>query len=125
MSFCDEDIDDLKCQDCGELLLGHTCLTRRIVVRIFVFFCSLCLTIRMMRVKVITRMAVRIFVANLNELFLGDLPVLVLVHFLECFEYIDYESDKQNMEDVYVDEKNSKIKFEKPKSHQPDSASTS
>ena len=62
MSFCDEDIDDLKCQDSGELLLGHTCLTRRIVVRIFVFFCSLCLTIRMMRVKVITRMAVRIFV---------------------------------------------------------------
>ena len=38
MSFCDEDIDDLKCQDCGELLLGHTCLTMGIVVRIFVFF---------------------------------------------------------------------------------------
>ena len=125
MSFCDKDIDDLKCQDSGELLLGHTCLTRRIVVRIFVFFCSLCLTIRMMRVKVITRMAVRIFVANLNELFLGDLPVLVLVHFLKCFGNSDYEYDKQNMEDVYVDEKNSKIKFEKPKSHQPDSASTS
>ena len=76
-------------------------------------------------VMLVTRMAMRIFVTNLNELFLGDLPVLVLVHFLECFENNDYEYDKQNMEDVYVDEKNSKIKFEKPKSHQPDSASTS
>ena len=38
MSFCDKDIDDLKCKDSGELLLGHTCLTMRIVVRIFVFF---------------------------------------------------------------------------------------
>ena len=98
MSFCDKDIDDLKCQDSGELLLGHTCLTMGIVVRIFVFsiffsFCSSCLTIRMM--MVVTRMAVRIFVTNLNELFLGDLPVLVLVHLLECYEYIDYEDDKQ------------------------------
>ena len=43
--------------------------------------------IRIMMVMVITRVAVRLFVANLNELFLGDLPVLVLVHLLECFGY--------------------------------------
>ena len=58
----------------------------------------------MMRVKVITRMAVRIFVTNLDELFLGDLPVLVLVHFLECFGYSDYEDDKYIMDYVHADE---------------------
>ena len=45
--------------------------------------------IMMVMVMVITRVAVRIFVANLNELFLGDLPVLVFVHLLECFGYND------------------------------------
>ena len=64
----------------------------------------------MMMVMLITRMAVRIFVANLNELFLGDLPVLVLVHLLECFGYSDYEDDKLIMDYVHADENFSEIK---------------
>ena len=61
--------------------------------------------IRIMMVMVITRVAVRLFVANLNELFLGDLPVLVFVHLLECFGYNDYEYDKVDMDYVPGDEK--------------------
>ena len=55
-------------------------------------------------VMLVTRMAVRIFVTNLDELFLGDLPVLVLVHFLECFEHNDYEDDKLIMDYVHAGE---------------------
>ena len=58
----------------------------------------------MMMVMLVTRMAVRIFVTNLDELFLGDLPVLVLVHFLECFGYNDYEYDKYIIDYVHADE---------------------
>ena len=58
----------------------------------------------MTMVMVITRVVVRIYVTNLNELFLSDLPVLVLVHFLECFGYNDYKSGKFNMDGVHADE---------------------
>ena len=55
-------------------------------------------------VMLVTRMAVRIFVANLDELFLSDLPVLVLVHLLECFEHNDYEDDKLIMDYAHAGE---------------------